>query len=254
MLPLFEQNAESDFNLIITQGFTGQTEGGWATTLGREGSDYTAAILAYCLEASDVTIWKDVPGVLNADPKLFSETHILPHISYKEAIELAYYGASVIHPKTIKPLENAGIPLFVKCFLDPTLPGTIVDKEQTENIKHPIIIKKFNQVLISIAPNDFSFIVEKNISQIFDRIAKYRIKVNLIQNSAISFSICLDNDEKKISKLIEKLKGNYTVRFNDNLELITIRHYNDESIETVTFGRQVLVQQKSRSTARFIVK
>jgi len=252
--PIFKETKEDTYKLVITQGFTGQTEGGWATTLGREGSDYTAAILAYCLDAKDVTIWKDVAGVMNADPKLFPDTVVLPKIDYKEAIELAYYGASIIHPKTIKPLENADLPLYVKCFLDPELPGTLVNNDDQIEFDTPIYIKKFDQVLISIAPLDFSFIVERNISQIFDRIAKYRIKVNMIQNSAISFSICVDNHPEKIEKLISKLKGSYKILYNGDLELITIRHYTDESIQKITEGRAVLLEQKTRSTARLVVK
>ncbi|MFH0896117.1 MAG: aspartate kinase [Bacteroidota bacterium] len=241
-------------NIILTQGFIGTAEDDTMSTLGREGSDYSAAILAYLLKAESVTIWKDVPGVLNADPKWLADAIKLDEISYREAIELAYYGASVIHPKTIKPLENAGIPLYVKCFLDPKLSGTEISPTSVIQLPTPVFIRKQNQVLISISPRDFSFIVEKNLSLIFARMARYSVKANLMQNSAISFSICVDNDKYRIPKLIADLQNEFKVKYNDELELFTIRHYTDESVKRVANGRKILLEQKSRYTLQLVVK
>jgi aspartate kinase len=241
-------------NIIVTQGFIGGTTDGNSVTLGREGSDYSAAIFAYCLNADEMIIWKDVEGVLNADPKFFENTQKLNAISYKEAIELAYYGASVIHPKTIKPLQNKQIPLFVKSFINPENSGTIIsDADKNDNLI-PSYIFKQNQILISISPNDFSFINEHNLSEIFNIISNNRIKINLMQNSAISFSICIDNDERRVNKLIDSLSKNYKVKYNKNLQLITIRHYNQKTIDFVVQNKKILLEQKSRVTAQIIVE
>lgn len=243
-----------NIKIAVTQGFIGSTSDGNMTTLGREGSDFTAAILGYSLKAEEVTIWKDVPGVLNADPKQFDETQKIDNLTYLDAIELSYYGATVIHPKTIKPLENAGIPLFVKSFINPLEEGTVISKIGPKLKPIPSYIFKFNQILISILPKDFSFIVEQNISTIFMMLAKYNIKVNLMQNSALSFSICTDYDCFKTPKLIEALKKDFKIYYNENLDLVTIRHYNDETIRKVCKDKKVLLEQKSRHTAQMILK
>ena len=241
-------------SVALTQGFIGSDPSNNTTTLGREGSDYTAAILAYVLKTSEVTIWKDVPGVLNADPKWFRNPKKLPTVSYREAIELAYFGASVIHPKTIRPLENAGIRLFVKSFKNPAAAGTLITNIDHWDIKFPIYIRKQNQVLISISPRDFSFIVEENLSQIFTVLAKYRARANVMQNSAISFSVCLDRNEQVLSELIEELSLDYEIRYNYNVELFTVRHYTPSAIKRLTKGRSVLLEQKTRHTVHLVVK
>ncbi len=240
-------------HLFMTQGFLGHTNTGHATTLGREGSDFSAAILAHCLEAESVTIWKDVPGVLNADPKWFDNTQKLNHISFKEAIELSYYGATVIHPKTIQPLKNKNIPLFVKSFVKPEESGTVIHEDTSADSLIPSFIFKMKQVLISISPKDFSFMVEENLSEIFEHFASHRVKINLMQNSAISFSVSVD-ESPQVQKLIAKLRETYNVKYNDGLELVTIRHYDQETLDRVSTDKKILVEQKSRATARLIMK
>lgn len=240
--------------VIITQGFIGSSSELFTTTIGREGSDFSAGILAYCLNAESVTIWKDVPGMLNADPKWFDETEKLNNISYHEAVELAYYGASVIHPKTIKPLHNKNIPLYVKSFVNPQEEGTVIDENSTEDSLIPSFIFKMNQVLISISAKDYSFILEDNLSHIFGLFSEKGIKINLMQNSAISFSVCVDYDQQKTQPLIDDLSKDYKILYNENLELVTIRHYDDETIDRVTANKKIIVEQKSRNTARFVMK
>lgn len=240
--------------IVITQGFIAATTENYTTTLGREGSDYTAAILAYLLDAESVTIWKDVAGVFNADPKYFSDAQKLEQLNYLDTIELAYYGASVIHPKTIKPLENKSIPLYVKSFLNPQAKGTLVAKDIETKPRIPSFIFKSNQVLISISSKDFSFIAEENLSEIFTLIAACHIKLNLMQNSAVSFSVCADYEKDRIALLIEKLSINYKVRYNTNLQLYSVRHYYPSTIETLTNGRTVLLEQRSRTTAQLVMK
>lgn len=240
--------------ITVTQGFIAATSENFTTTLGREGSDYTAAILAHALDAESVTIWKDVPGVLNADPKFFNEAQKLEQLSYLDAIELAYYGASVIHPKTIKPLENKGITLQVRSFLQPQSKGTVIGKDLQTKPLVPSFIFKTNQLLITISAKDFSFIAEENLRDIFAVFADANVKINLMQNSAISFSVCVDNDVHKIPALLEQLMSNYRVRYNENLELYTIRHYYPSTIETITNGREILLEQRSRSTAQLVLK
>lgn len=240
--------------IAITQGFIGHNEKGQTTTLGREGSDFSASILAWCLNAEEVIIWKDVPGVLNADPKYFEDCKKLNKISFREAIELSYFGASVIHPKTIKPLQNLGIPLFVKSFINPKEPGTEIQSSLENDTLIPSFIFKKNQILISISPKDFSFIAEDNLSEIFECFSKIGIKISLMQNSAISFSVCVDNDSTRINKILNVLSENYSVRYNDGLELLTIRHYDDKTIQKLIANKEVLVEQKSRHTARFVMK
>jgi len=239
---------------IITQGFIGATSENYTTTLGREGSDYSAAIIAYCMNAEGVYIWKDVPGVLNADPKYFKDAQKLEKMSYHDAIELAYFGASVIHPKTIKPLENKNISLHVKSFMNPDLAGTVIGKDIETKPLVPSFIFKGNQMLLSISAKDFSFIAEDNLSEIFGLFARSSIKMNLMQNSAISFSVCIDHDLMKIPSLLEELKKEYKVLYNDNLQLYTVRHYYPSTIEMLTAGKEVLLEQRSRHTAQFVTR
>ncbi|CAG5076295.1 aspartate kinase [Parvicella tangerina] len=240
--------------ICITQGFLGHTDTGQTTTLGREGSDYSAGIAAWCLDAESVTIWKDVPGMLNADPKFFNNTERLPKISFREAIELSYYGASVIHPKTIKPLQNKDIPLYVKSFVDPNADGTEIQRDITSDHLIPSYIFKNDQTLISISPRDFSFIVEGNLRDIFDALHQSKTKVNLMQNSAISFSICVNEDEEKLNLLMNLLGDDYEVRYNTNLQLMTVRHYNEEILQSLKGEKEVLLEQKSRHTTRFVMR
>ena len=253
VLPVFSSD-EKHHTIALTQGFIGRTKGKLTTTLGREGSDFTAAIFAYALEASQVVIWKDVPGLMNADPKIFKATKKLPSISYNEAIELAYYGAQVIHPKTIQPLQNKDIPLFIKSFLSPQRNGSLIHSGAMDDGKIPSFIFKFNQVLISISPRDFSFITENNLHFIFGLLTSNHIKVNLMQNSAISFSICVDHDERKINALLDALKENYLVRYNTGVHLITIRHYTPAAVNKVVNHKKIFLEQKSRSTIQMVVK
>jgi aspartate kinase len=237
---------------IIAQGFIGGTVNNEVTTLGREGSDFSAAIFAYCLNAKDVTIWKDVPGLLNADPKFYPNAVKLDEISYQEAIELAYYGATIIHPKTIKPLQNKHIPLFVKSFLAPRDEGSIIaDIEPVEKI--PSYIFKTEQILLSILPKDFSFIAADNLTKIFSYISKNKLKINLMQNSAVSFTICMDNKPNRFANLLKDLQGEFTVKYNMDKKLITIRHYTQEAIDQVIGNQPIILEQKSRSTLQVVL-
>jgi aspartate kinase len=239
--------------VVITQGFIGGTSENFTTTLGREGSDYSAAIFSACLNASAVTIWKDVPGVLNADPKWFDQTEKIPELSYHDAIELTYYGATVIHPKTIKPLQNNNIPLFVKSFKNPLASGTKISGVPTPETV-PSFIFKVNQVLISIFPKDLSFIIEENLSDIFQIFHANKVKVNNMHNSAVSFSISTDYEEHKILNLIADLSNNYHVKYNTGLELVTIRYYNQQTIDRVTLHKEILLEIKSRHTCQILMK
>ena len=243
-----------DVDIQITQGFIGHTSEGYTTTLGREGSDFSAGVIAFCCDAQSVTIWKDVPGMLNADPKSFENTKKLDRISFREAIELSYYGASVIHPKTIKPLQNKGISLYVKSFVEPQAEGTIIQASTSSDHLIPSFIIKHDQILFSISPIDFSFLVEKNLSDIFDRLSKANAKINLMQNSALNFSILLDEQKVNTEEILSLFEDSYRVKFNEGLKLITIRHYDQKTIDMLTKDREVLLQQKTRETARFIVK
>ena len=254
LIQLEVNRAFKQSDILLTQGFIGHTADGSTTTLGREGSDYSAGIFAYCCEAENVTIWKDVPGMLNADPKYFQNTKKLEKISFKEAIELSYYGASVIHPKTIKPLQNKNIPLFVKSFIEPLGAGTEIQSETKDDGLIASFIIKQEQVLFSITPKDFSFIDEQNLHGIFELLAKEQIKINLMQNSALSFSILVDAKKVSIPKLLSVLKNTFNVKYNDNLELVTIRHYNTETIESICKDKIVIIEQKTRHTARFVLK
>ena len=241
-------------SLNITQGFLGSDENNFTTTLGREGSDYTAAIFAYCLGAESVTIWKDVPGVLNADPRYFENAVLLHQISYREAIELAFYGASVIHPKTLQPLQKKEIPLFVKSFIDPTLPGTCVTKGADLDPNIPCFIVKKNQLLLSLSSIDFDFIVENNISEIFALFSKYKIKVNLIQNTAISFSVCIEDKYTNFEELRKVLAKKFKVYYNENVSLYTIRHFDENAAKVVETNKTILLRQISRDTMQVITK
>lgn len=239
--------------MYITQGFIAGTTTNQTTTLGREGSDYTAALLANLLNAEAVTIWKDVPGIMNADPKLYENTEIISKLSYKEAIELSNCGAKVIHPKTIKPLQNKGIPLFVRSFLYPESHGSVIRDLEERLQLPPIFIDKDNQLLLTLSPRDFSFIAEEKLSRIFASLAKYRLRLNLMQNSAITFSFCIDLNEAIFENFINELSGEYEVLYNKNVRLLTIRHYNEEIIRHLIQDQRVLVEQRSRLTARFVV-
>lgn len=241
-------------SLTITQGFLGSDDNNFTTTLGREGSDYTAAIFAYCLGAESVTIWKDVPGVLNADPRYFENAVLLNQISYREAIELAFYGASVIHPKTLQPLQRKEIPLFVKSFINPLLPGTSVSKGADLEPHTSCFIVKKNQLLLSLSSLDFSFMMEENISEIFALFHKYKIKVNLIQNSAISFSVCIEDKYLNFKELKQELAKKFKITYNENVSLYTIRHFDDKSTEVVETNKTVLLKQISRETLQIVTK
>ncbi len=241
-------------NLIITQGFIGSTTNGHTTTLGREGSDYSASIFSYCLHAEKMTIWKDVDGVMNCDPKLFSDAVIIPVLSYHEAIEMTFYGAKVIHPKTIKPIQNKHIPLQVRSFINKNNPGTIISTDEVSSFLPPVIVWKPNQVLISMQAKDFSFIGEKHLHQIFKLFAHYRIRMNLTQNGAISFSACVDNSGHRVEELCADLQKEFKVLRNENLELLTIRHYNQPTIDRLQAGRKLLIEQKTRNTIQFVLE
>ena len=240
--------------LNITQGFLGSDANNFTTTLGREGSDYTAAIFAYCLNANSVTIWKDVPGVLNADPRYFENAQLLHQISYREAIELAFYGASVIHPKTLQPLQRKEIPLYVKSFLNPKADGTCVSKGKTIEPQIPCFIVKKNQILISLSSLDFSYIVEENISEIFGLLHLYKMKVDVIQNSAISFSVCIENIYNNLDKLLQHLKAKFNVTCYENVSLYTVRHYNEEAIDELEKDKTVLLKQLTQETVQIVTK
>lgn len=238
---------------VVTQGFIGGTSENFTTTLGREGSDYSAAIFSACLDATALTIWKDVPGVLNADPKWFERTEKIPEMSYHDAIELTYYGATVIHPKTIKPLQNHNIPLFVRSFKNPEEPGTKISSVAAP-VSIPSFIFKVNQVLISIMPKDLSFIIEENLSDIFQIFHAFKVNVNTMHNSAVSFSISTDYEEERVRKLLAELSNNYHIKYNTGVELVTIRYYNEATIARVILNKDILLEIKSRHTCQLLMK
>ena len=240
--------------LTITQGFIGSDSNNFTTTLGREGSDYTGGIFAYCLGADNLTIWKDVPGVLNGDPRVFENTELLHQISYEEAIELAFYGASVIHPKTLQPLQRKEIPLYVKSFLNPTGKGTAVSKGQTLIPEVPCYIVKKGQVLISLSSLDFSFMMEDNIGEVFQLLGKYKMKVDLIQNSAISFSVCVDNKFKRLDELVNQLKGKFKVSVTENVSLYTIKHFTPRVLEAFKKDKEILLKQVAQNTVQLVTR
>ncbi|WP_343308059.1 aspartate kinase [Chitinophaga niabensis] len=249
VLPVF--NA---VDIVIAQGFIGSTDQNESVTLGREGSDYSAAVFANLLNAESQTIWKDVEGLKNADPKLFPNTVNIPEIGFNEVIEMAYYGAQVIHPKTIKPLQNKQIPLYVKCFLDKDLPGTVIKGDADGRKLPPLIILKKNQVLITITSRAYDFITEDKISDIYEIFHDKKVKINLTQNAAISFSCCIDNNPEKIELLIKALHGGFKISYNEGLELLTVRHFKNGLLEELTKGRKILLEQRSDSTVQLIMK
>lgn len=243
----------TDTKCYVTQGFIAGTTTNQTTTLGREGSDYTAAIIANLLDAESVTIWKDVPGVMNADPKLFANAEIMPRISYKEAVELSHCGAQIIHPKTIKPLQNKNIPLLVKSFVNPEAAGSIILSIKEKMEMPPVYIVKKNQLLLTLSPRDFSFVAEEKLSHIFATLAKYRLKLHLVQQSAINFTFLIDYNEQTFDRFINELQKTYEVLYNKNVTLLTVRHYNENIVDNLTNGKHILVEQRSRLTARFVI-
>jgi len=244
----FSQN-----RIYISQGFIGANIKGNPTTLGREGSDYTAAVVGNLLNAESVTIWKDVPGILNADPRIFENTVLIPELTYLDAVELAYSGAQIIHPKTIKPLENKHIPLYVRPFGNPTEAGSVIKATTEKLIDVPVLILRKNQVLITIRPRDFSFVLEESLSKAFAMMNKHRLKVAMIQSSAISISVCVDNS-RYLTGALDELGNDFKVSYNDNLELLTIRGINDEIVEKTTAGRTILLAQRTRRSGRYLMK
>ena len=246
-----------DTKVYVTQGFLGGTTTNLTTTLGREGSDYTAAILASLLNAKQVEIWKDVPGILNADPQYFVGATKIDALSYREAVELTFFGAKVIHPKTIKPLQNEGIPMYVRSFIQPTASGTVIGPDSLipkTRKRIPVFVLKTNQLLITLSQPDFSFMNEENLSWIFETFNQLKMHINLIQQSALKLTVSIDKPERGGVELIEALSEEFEVRYNDGMELLTIRNYNDEAVEKELKNREVFVEQRTRSVARFIVK
>ncbi|MCB0555880.1 MAG: aspartate kinase [Phaeodactylibacter sp.] len=239
---------------IVTQGFIGSTTENFTTTLGREGSDYTAAIFSFCLDAQDMTIWKDVPGVLTADPRVFENATKLDRLSYKEAIEMTYYGAKVIHPKTIKPLQNKSIPLLVKSFINPEGEGTLISNE-VEDAYPPIVALEPNQVLLQISTRDFSFVAEHHISYLFNLVAEFRLQVNMMQNSAISFSLCVNDVDDKADRFAARISDKFKVMLDRGLELITVRHYQEDLLNNLRRGKIVLLEERIKdTTVQMVVK
>jgi aspartate kinase len=238
----------------VTQGFIGGTAKGDTSTLGREGSDYTAAVLANMLNAESVTVWKDVPGILNADPKWMNDALKLEEMSYREAVEMTFSGAKVIHPKTIKPLQNKNIPLHVKSFINPSEQGTLIKADAAIRKVVPVFIKKEDQILISIVPRDFSFVMGDNLSRIFHSFMFLGIKVNLVESSAVSLDVCVDDERSRIDKLLENFKPEFSVVYNENVEMLTIRHFTADAVRRITEGREILLEQRTRSTVRYVVR
>lgn len=238
--------------VVVAQGFIGATATGHRTTLGREGSDYSAALIANYLNADSVTIWKDVPGILNADPRIEEHTVLIPELNYGEAVELAYSGAQVIHPKTIRPLENQSIPLFVRPFLHPEQSGTIIKSAPTKPLSVPVYIWRQEQVLITMRAKDFSFVLEDSLTHIFDVIQRCRLKVSLIQSSAVTVSVCVDNS-RSLKKALQLLSEHYAVTYNEHLSLLTIRRTTPELIRQEQQGRTILLSQLTRRTAKFVI-
>jgi len=252
-----EVKSRFDFSkrrIYVTQGFLGGTVTGQTTTLGREGSDYTAAVLANILDAREVVVWKDVPGILNADPLWLDGAVKLDEISYREAVEMSFSGAKVIHPKTIKPLYNKNIPLYVKSFFNPGEPGTLVSSGTGKPPEVPVFIRKENQILISVLPVDFSFVMGDNLSLVFHIFMTHRIKVNLVQASAVSINVCVDYEKPKIEQLIEDLKKDYKILYNDNVEILTVMRHNREATARILSGREILLEQKTRRVVRYVVR
>jgi aspartate kinase len=248
ILPLFEQD-----NMVVTQGFIGATPDNESTTLGREGSDYTAAVFANLLDADGLTIWKDVAGVMNADPKQFPDATILRELNYEEVIEMAYYGAQVIHPKTIKPLQNKGIPLYVKCFLDAGLPGTVIHNHAVKGLP-PIFVLKQDQVLVQLHSKDFSFVGETGTARLYELFGELRVKPNLMQSGAVSLQVCMDDRPSKIEKLALAAANEFDVQVERGLTLLTIRHYNRDVLEKLTAGRKEVLRQQTPETVQVVMR
>ena len=248
VVPMIEKGG-----FVITQGFIGSTSENFTTTLGREGSDYTAAIFSFCLDADSMTIWKDVPGVLTADPRIFDDVIKLDRLSYREAIEMTYYGAKVIHPKTIKPLQNKSIPMYVKSFIEPSGDGTYISDEVVDKYP-PIVSIEPNQALMYISTKDFSFVAEHHLSYLFKLIAEYRIQVNMMQNTAISFAVCINDIDDRIQRFTEAIQKDFKVVVDRNLELITVRHYQKQLLENLKVGKIVLLEERIRQTVQLVVK
>ncbi len=238
---------------VMTQGFVGGTSENFTTTLGREGSDFTAAIFSYCLNAESMSVWKDVPGILTANPRIFKNVTKIDRLSYREAIEMTYYGAKVIHPKTIKPLQNKNIPMYVKSFVEPAGAGTLINSDTGQDYP-PIIVVETEQILLNIATRNFSFVAEDNLSVIFAALAKHQLKVNMMQNTAISFSVCLTNRPDRIAALLEDLNADFNISKEDNLELITVRHYKKEVLEKLKTNKLILLEAYIRGTVQMVVK
>ncbi len=248
IIPLFNKN-----NIVITQGFIGATDENESTTLGREGSDYSAAVFANMLDAESLTIWKDVEGVMNADPKEFPDARLITQLNYDEVIEMAYYGAQVIHPKTIKPIQNKAIPLYVKCFLDTNLPGTVIHTKGLKNLPAIIVLKQ-NQVLLHLHSKDFSFVGEKPTAELYHLFSEIKIKPNLVQNGAVTLEVCLDDKSDKIEKLALRASDIFEVRIEKGLTLLTIRHYQEELLSKLTEGKQVVLKQQSSQTVQVLMR
>jgi aspartate kinase len=244
----------SKYKLYVTQGFIGGTARGLTSTLGREGSDYTAAILANMVDAICVVVWKDVPGILNADPKWMPDAEKLDEISYKEAVEMTFSGAKIIHPKTIKPLHNKNIPLYIRSFIDPSSEGTVIKYNAELKKVMPVFVKKDDQILISILPKDFSFVMGDNLGIVFHSFNTCGIKVNLVEASAVSIDVCVDDERPKVEKLLKELESRYTTIYNDNVEMLSIRHYNPEAVKKITYERDILIEQRTRTTIRLVVR
>jgi len=244
----------SDRDIFVTQGFIGSTIAGMTTTLGREGSDYTGALLANILDAEKLVVWKDVPGLLNADPKWLDNAERLEEVSYREAVEMTFSGAKVIHPKTIKPLHNKNIPLHVKSFISPKEKGTVIVPETNFRHGFPVYVKKENQIMVSFLPKDFSFAMRENLSRVFYLFIKYGIKVNIVEASAVSIDVCLDDDRMRVESLINDLADEFSAVYNENVEMLSIRHYTPEAIERITSGREILLEQRTRNNVRFVVR
>ena len=244
----------SDRDIFVTQGFIGSTIAGMTTTLGREGSDYTGALLANILDADKLVVWKDVPGLLNADLKWLDNAERLEEVSYREAVEMTFSGAKVIHPKTIKPLHNKNIPLHVKSFISPKEKGTVIVPETNFRHGFPVYVKKENQIMVSFLPKDFSFAMGENLSMVFYLFIKYGIKVNIVEASAVSIDVCLDDDRMRVESLINDLADEFSAVYNENVEMLSIRHYTPEAIERITSGREILLEQRTRNNVRFVVR
>jgi aspartate kinase len=240
--------------IYVTQGFIGGTVSGQTTTLGREGSDYTAAIIANMLDAERVVFWKDVPGILNADPKWLPDARRLNEISYREAVEMTFSGAKVIHPKTIKPLHNKNIPLHVRSFINPEGEGTIIKADAAVREIMPVFIRKEDQILVSILPRDFSFVMGDNLGRIFHSFNIHGIKVNLVEASAVSIDVCLDDERSKVDALINDLRSDFSAVYNANVEMLSVRHYTPEALERISKGREIMLEQRTRSTVRYVVR